>query len=183
MKNCSNKNCTQINPQPLDNFTLRKSGKVNFKMIPSGKCKTCRNLYLKEYRKKPGVKEKLCERSKTWANKPENKIKRAKYRKDNLEHSNNLSRKRYKKSGRNTRFKKDYDITVGEYNKMNLEQNFKCKICGNPEKVKNRDLAVDHCHVTGKIRGLLCFRCNTAIGKFEDNPELLKKALAYLGGI
>ena len=51
----------------------------------------------------------------------------------------------------------------------------KCQICGTVEK-----LHLDHCHNTGKIRGLLCMRCNTAIGRMHDDPELLRKAIAYL---
>ena len=48
------------------------------------------------------------------------------------------------------------------------------------ESVIKYKLAVDHCHKTGKIRGLLCGGCNTSIGSFEDNPELLKNAIKYL---
>ena len=51
----------------------------------------------------------------------------------------------------------------------------KCQICGVGGK-----LHLDHCHNTGRIRGLLCMRCNTAIGRMNDDPDLLKKAIAYL---
>ena len=53
-----------------------------------------------------------------------------------------------------------------------------CAICG--AKPKGRRLAVDHDHKTGKIRGLLCMPCNTALGKFRDDPKLLRKAIKYL---
>lgn len=53
-----------------------------------------------------------------------------------------------------------------------------CAICGG--KDKNFRLAVDHCHQTGKIRGLLCSACNKAIGGFKDSPMLLIKAMRYL---
>jgi hypothetical protein len=42
------------------------------------------------------------------------------------------------------------------------------------------ELAVDHCHTTGKVRGLLCSTCNTALGSFQDNPAYLKAAIHYL---
>jgi hypothetical protein len=53
-----------------------------------------------------------------------------------------------------------------------------CSICGREEP--NRRLALDHDHRTGKLRGLLCHNCNQALGKFQDDPALLRKAAAYL---
>lgn len=82
--------------------------------------------------------------------------------------------------------KKNYGITKEEYDLMFTTQQGVCAICGNPERaVKNksqtlRNLAVDHCHTTGKIRGLLCTHCNQGIGNFRDNPDFLTKAIEYL---
>lgn len=58
------------------------------------------------------------------------------------------------------------------------KQNGICAICGSPPSDKR--LAVDHCHTTGKIRGLLCSSCNCALGLFKDNTELLDRAAGYL---
>lgn len=58
-------------------------------------------------------------------------------------------------------------------------QNGLCRICHSPEK-NGKKLSIDHCHETGMIRGLLCNKCNTGIGMFEDNPDLLRAAVAYL---
>lgn len=74
---------------------------------------------------------------------------------------------------------KTYGLTPNEYDEMLSSQNNKCKICNNLEK-PNRRLCVDHCHTTNNIRGLLCDNCNTALGKFQDNVEILKKAIDYL---
>ncbi len=67
---------------------------------------------------------------------------------------------------------------------MEAAQGGVCAICGLPEtrvvKGKLNRLAVDHDHTTGRVRGLLCFRCNTCLGRFEDNVELLRAAEAYL---
>jgi hypothetical protein len=69
---------------------------------------------------------------------------------------------------------------------MELAQNGVCAICRKPETYthhmtkKIANMAVDHCHVTGKIRGLLCHKCNHGLGKFGDDVSLLRKALAYL---
>ena len=62
---------------------------------------------------------------------------------------------------------------------MLFQQNYCCKICGNPE-IKDKPLYVDHCHKTGNIRGLICSHCNTGLGNFYDNIELLQKAIDYL---
>lgn len=74
---------------------------------------------------------------------------------------------------------------AGRYNTIFSQQNGVCAICGRPETAKGihgriRRLATDHCHSSGKIRGLLCGRCNSGIGYFQDNTESLKEAVKYL---
>lgn len=79
---------------------------------------------------------------------------------------------------------KKYGITPEIYAIMHEEQLGLCDICMKPEKRKSygkvHGLCVDHCHSTGKVRGLLCSECNTGIGKLGDTIEGLEKALAYL---
>jgi hypothetical protein len=77
--------------------------------------------------------------------------------------------------------KKNYGITQEEYDKLNALQNGLCAICGK-ENVKGKSLGVDHDHITGEIRGLLCQKCNLALGNFEDNIEFVKRAISYLEG-
>jgi len=72
-----------------------------------------------------------------------------------------------------------YGITIDDYNKMLNDQNGVCAICGKTN-ITRRRLAIDHNHKTGKVRGLLCHRCNNAIGLFDENLETLKKAIKYL---
>ena len=77
-----------------------------------------------------------------------------------------------------------YGINVEQYNDMLIKQGSVCKICGQPEtrKYKNIviDLAVDHDHATGQVRGLLCSSCNIGVGNFKDNPSLLELAAKYI---
>lgn len=77
-----------------------------------------------------------------------------------------------------------YGITNDQYNEMFLSQNGTCFICNQPETLKDkrgiRSLAVDHDHSNGKVRGLLCSKCNRGIGCFNDNPELMIKASQYI---
>lgn len=77
-------------------------------------------------------------------------------------------------------YKTRYGITVDEYNVMLKAQGGVCKICRN-ECDKRDVLSVDHCHKTGKVRGLLCHKCNAGLGAFGDNPNLVAAAAFYLG--
>lgn len=74
-----------------------------------------------------------------------------------------------------------YGITIEEYQGILQKQNNKCAICGCPPEFSAKgSLAVDHCHKTNKIRGLLCGECNLGLGKFKDRQDLLSKAIEYL---
>lgn len=75
-----------------------------------------------------------------------------------------------------------YRITPEQYDELLEKQGGLCAICQVHHSKFQRRLAVDHCHHTGKIRGLLCASCNSGIGKLQDDVEILKAALAYLGG-
>lgn len=91
---------------------------------------------------------------------------------------------RYQRWRRNHDFKNKFGITLEEYDKMFEAQNRVCAICYRPEtfilKGRTHSLAVDHCHKTGKIRGLLCRNCNQMLGLAKDNIETLEKAAKYL---
>lgn len=63
---------------------------------------------------------------------------------------------------------------------MRLAQNFKCPICERHETEVGRIMVVDHCHKTGKVRGLLCHLCNVGIGNLQENIDTLQKAINYL---
>lgn len=73
-----------------------------------------------------------------------------------------------------------YGVEMEEYLKMYAECSGKCTICKVLEEDMGHRMCVDHCHETGKVRGLLCKRCNAGLGQFKDNPELLIKAAEYL---
>lgn len=82
--------------------------------------------------------------------------------------------------------KKNYGVTVEQYDQMLEQQNGVCAICGKPESrsanggLGMRPLSVDHCHGSLKIRGLLCSHCNTALGLLNDDIGLFEKAIEYL---
>ena len=89
-------------------------------------------------------------------------------------------------SNKKSALARKYGMTIEQYEGLEKSQNHVCAICGNPETSrdshtgKTRRLAVDHNHITARVRGLLCQECNHGIGNFKDNRDLLRKAIAYL---
>ena len=81
---------------------------------------------------------------------------------------------------RNTNLLKKFGITLDDYNLMFTQQKGCCAICEKHQTEFDKRLAVDHCHKSGKVRGLLCQQCNQALGMFYDNVENLKNAISYL---
>lgn len=117
------------------------------------------------------------ERSKLWRQQnPEKYIEG--YKKRN-------SRLKGQKQNKNTYLQRNYGLNLEEFTDLLNKQNGKCWICGLNEitvdnKNKPRTLCVDHCHKTGKVRGLLCNLCNRGLGYFKDNTNNLEKAIEYL---
>lgn len=111
---------------------------------------------------------------------------RLKYRVEHAEEIAAKTRAWYRKNrplalarARESALKKRYGITQIQYMEMLNQQGGKCPICS--EKIGERNTPpVDHCHKTGKVREILCYRCNTGLGQFLDNPELLRNAVKYL---
>lgn len=110
------------------------------------------------------------------------------WRKNNKERQREANRK-YREKNRDKMREKDFKysltkfgLTLEDYTGMYSEQEGKCKICGIDENnlLPKSKLGIDHCHTTGKVRGLLCTNCNTGLGQFKDNIELLDLAINYL---
>ena len=81
---------------------------------------------------------------------------------------------------RERNLRKSFGIGVEDYNKLLEAQDGCCAICNTKMCASGRNFAVDHDHKTGKIRGLLCKFCNTALGQLQDNKEYLINAIKYL---
>lgn len=82
--------------------------------------------------------------------------------------------------------RKNYKMTLEEYQVLFEKQNGKCAICGSEGFAITRNqrqlVVIDHCHDTGKVRGLLCHNCNRALGLFKDKISNLENAIRYLEG-
>jgi hypothetical protein len=79
--------------------------------------------------------------------------------------------------GRAGHLKRHYGLTEAERDELVASQMGLCVIC-----LKAPAVHVDHCHKTGRVRGVLCFNCNSAIGKLGDDPDAVRRAAAYLEG-
>ena len=85
---------------------------------------------------------------------------------------------------RKSKFKKQYGITLEQYDEIFTAQGGGCAICSaKTPSNRTKYFAVDHCHTTGKVRGLLCTKCNRGLGLFNDRTDLLKLATNYLLGV
>jgi len=126
------------------------------------RCKNCMQDYRNKRYSNPRIKIKLLKSSAVW-------------------------REKNPDSDANKQLRRKYGITLEQYNTIFQLQNGLCGICGKSESTRRRKkthgnerLAVDHCHETGVVRGLLCFKCNTAIGSLGDNEEMVMRVIFYL---
>ena len=91
--------------------------------------------------------------------------------------------KAYYERERYYKWKATYGLSKEEYEEMLNEQDGKCAICESDVHLVDNNgkrSAIDHCHNTGKVRGILCNNCNRGIGFLGDNSKVVKKALSYL---
>lgn len=88
----------------------------------------------------------------------------------------------YKTSFKDWEYRHKYGIGLDDYNRMFADQGGCCAICRKHQTEFKKALAVDHDHVTGKVRSLLCVNCNLGVGCFRDDPALLEETIRYLKG-
>ena len=167
-------------------------------------CKVCRNKYMrdryqipqvkehisewgKKYYNTPEVKEHISERGKKYYNTPRGKeVSKKRNKRYKQTPKGKESEKRYrqtpkgKKVRRGVHLKHTYGITLEQYDDMLGSQEYGCAICGSSEPGGIGRFHVDHDHITGKVRGLLCNKCNLGLAGFRDNIEFLVKAIEYL---
>lgn len=119
--------------------------------------------------------------------KPANKFtleKNGTYRRKQCHECRNNAKVYKPERRRELMLKRFYGLTTEQYNDKLVQQEYSCAICGTKHnlEIKNNKgiLVVDHDHDTNQVRDLLCHACNMGLGKFKDNPELLKLAAEYL---
>jgi hypothetical protein len=154
MKSCANPNCPMTNPQPLDHFHKRSSASG----LHQPRCKTCR-----------GVQSKI-----DYSNDIEEAKARSKrYSKKYPERRRGASLCKYWPGC-------GWEQALINYQNLLIKQGHKCALCHKHYDDCSRGLWVDHCHDTGRVRGLLCSPCNTAIGFLKNDINLITRLINYL---
>jgi Recombination endonuclease VII len=159
---CSKTTCKLAGqPQPIDQFSTMSRYPGERKRA----CRACCSAYTLKWRSEHP------DEWKRWASQPGIKKRLSEYSKKHA-------------------YKKKYGLDEAAYEAIRTSQDGRCAICRDPlrkwfakwgEKGNRGDAAnVDHCHKTGKIRGLLCTRCNRALGLFRDSPTFCRSAARYL---
>jgi DNA-directed RNA polymerase subunit RPC12/RpoP len=159
------------------------------------KCIKCKKLLSKQTnRKKLPIRCKSCENKRRYKNLKNHPMFGKKHTKTS---KNKMSKNHADRFGKNNpcyihgktntkeyrkiyALKTKFGITKDEYIELLHKQNYRCAICGIKQHKLSRNLAIDHNHKTGKIRGLLCMECNLLLGKAKENFKILIKAIRYL---
>lgn len=187
------KKCTKCGSlKSLDEFYKKAEGRQGV----SASCKECiRSSRNKRYAEDSEYRNRILERQRADANPARAKINNARSREryrnspDRREQVSEWgkkynSRPEVKLKKRDYNLRKCFGIGLVDFEKMEDEQDHVCAICGNKETTERNGvqlpLHVDHNHRTGKIRGLLCNRCNRTVGLFEDNIDIMASAISYL---
>lgn len=142
-------------------------------------CNECKNKQTREYKRDKRTNDR------EWVKK-QNKNLRDFFKK-NPDKAKQYYKTKTKEQHLKYMLKRNYNITIEFYNELNEKQGGVCAICKTACVYMDKDgnqftrrLAVDHCHETGNIRGLLCSSCNGGLGLFKDDIKLLKNTIKYL---
>lgn len=177
------KECTKCHEiKPLSGFAADHRGGNGYLHV----CRACKAAYIKAYfAANPDQREKARKRKQKWRADPVNReyenAKQYQRWRDNPENFARASRKHL--------YKKKYGRSIEDYERIIEEQGGGCAICGGGSEIKqHRFFQWDHDHTCCPdeitchkcVRGLLCTNCNTALGGFKDDPNILRAAIAYL---
>lgn len=168
-------------PLPIEVFGLiKKRGQ----MKPGSRCPECKKAQVKADYAKNREKRRATNREQYKKHKEKRQIYAKTYQ---LENRSAIQEQRKSVRNKSTlqswkRRLKLKGLTPEDYDRMLFEQGGVCRICKSPSPSSRKvdSWSVDHCHKTGRVRGLLCNRCNIGIGIFNDDIEILKACIEYL---
>jgi hypothetical protein len=155
--------------KPLSEYTKTKCNKSGL----VARCCNCVNAAQKVWR--DTHPEKGREYNRRWTERNPNFKKKEKF------FTYEYQREAYLRLGRSRVLMQKYGITADEFDSMLAAQGGGCAICARKDSgAPDRVMSVDHCHESGKIRGILCHYCNVGLGNFQDDPDRIMTAVAYL---
>jgi hypothetical protein len=132
----------------------------------------------KRYADEPDFRAKTLAYNRAWHAANRERVNEARRRQWQENPARKLQQRTYRRqSQRKDQLKYYYGMSLADYEALLARQNGACAIC---KQVFAQNLCVDHCHVTGKVRGLLCHSCNVGLGHYKDDPRLTRAATAYL---
>lgn len=143
-----------------------------------------KQAYQREYRQKNGerIREKQRERNRAayYADVDAARAKARERTKAYRERHKDTKKEQWREARRRVTLA-EYNLTPEMYAEMLDKQQNRCKICGTEDPVHwSGRFQIDHCHTTGKVRGLLCSPCNGGMGMFKDRIDILESAISYL---
>ena len=156
-------------PQPEGEFYRSARGSAGLRSY----CKTCDRTAAKEYARARRLSDPEWERAKNRRTYAKHRVARIERQRQWAKNNPNKARNQAPKH-----LRRRYGLSIEAYNQAHAAQGGACLVCGSPEG--RRRLSVDHDHLTGAFRGLLCQRCNMAIGLLRDEPRILRSAAEYL---
>lgn len=177
--------CKKCGKKPIDSNRTIRGGQDRW-------CNGCRRKYHEDYYERHKEEMKQASSDNYYANRDRAIAYSRKFRRDNPR-SISRSRSRYYQKNkssilekiRNHRYKRVFGISSDEYQAMHDKQKGLCASCSRPETARTRSgrtrrLSVDHSHETGRVRELLCSRCNTIAGLANESTETLRMIIAYI---
>lgn len=162
------KRCTKCaSDKPVSDFAIIKAtGKLTSNCRECRKA-SCRSWYLRNI---DSERERSRNRMKVYG--PKKRAANKKWALENPEKARHHSRKKL--------LGKKYNMTIEEHDALFASQGFACAACGADAPNSKKGWSTDHCHSSGRVRGILCHHCNVGIGHAKDNIETLRNWIAYL---
>lgn len=155
--------------KPIAAFAVSKRGKDGLHTF----CKKCKSAKSRDWYHRTPDRQRSRNRRRYQENGAAMREAALRWYRDNREHVLGLKRA--------SALRKSFGLTIEQYDEMLAAQGGLCAVCGQPPQSKaRRPLHIDHCHNTGRVRGLLCRSCNVGLGHFADSPERLRAAAAYI---
>lgn len=163
------KRCSRCKAEkPLEFFNKSKTSRDGLQH----KCKDCGRAECRSWYEKNKEKEQYKARKRGRINGPKQRERMKLWALANPERARYHSRKKL--------LGKKYNMTIEEHDALFASQGFVCGACGSPSPNSKKGWSTDHCHATGKVRGIVCHHCNIGIGHAKDNVQTMRKWVEYL---